>query len=204
MRNAGLDDLQAGIKVTRRNINNLRYADDTTILAESEVELKSFLMRVKEESGNAGLKLNIKITKMAFGPISSLQIEGEKVEAVKDFLLLGSNIPVYGDCSHGIRRWLLLGRKAMTNSAQSLQLCLTFCDPVDHSSPGSFVIGILQARTVEWVAMPSSRRSSSPRDQTCISCLAGRFFTADPPGRPMTNLDSVLKSKDIILPSWSV
>ena len=96
MRNAGLDDLQAGIKVTRRNINNLRYADDTTILAESEVELKSFLMRVKEESGKAGLKLNIKITKMAFGPISSLQIEGEKVEAVKDFLLLGSNIPVYG------------------------------------------------------------------------------------------------------------
>ena len=204
MRNAGLDDLQAGIKVTRRNINNLRYADDTTILAESEVELKSFLMRVKEESGKAGLKLNIKITKMAFGPISSLQIEGEKVEAVKDFLLLGSNIPVYGDCSHGIRRRLLLGRKAMTNSAQSLQLCLTSCDPVDHSSPGSFVIGILQARTVEWVAMPSSRRSSSPRDQTCISCLAGRFFTADPPGRPMTNLDSVLKSKDIILPSWSV
>ena len=104
MRNAGLDDLQAGIKVTRRNINNLRYADDTTILAESEVELKSFLMRVKEESGKAGLKLNIKITKMAFGPISSLQIEGEKVEAVKDVLLLGSNIPVYGDCSHGIRR----------------------------------------------------------------------------------------------------
>ena len=104
MRNIGLDEAQTGIKITGRNINNLRYADDTTILAESEVELKSFLMRVKEESGKAGLKLNIKITKMAFGPISSLQIEGEKVEAVKDFLLLGSNIPVYGDCSHGIRR----------------------------------------------------------------------------------------------------
>ena len=82
--------------------------------------------------------------------------------------------------------------------------CPSLCDPMDSSQPGSSVHGILQARILEWVAMPSSRRSSSPRDQTCISCLAGRFFTADPPGRPMTNLDSVLKSKDIILPSWSV
>ena len=141
MPNAGLDKAQAGVKIARRNINNLSYADEITIMAQSKVELKSLLMRVKEESGKAGLKLNIKITKMAFGPISSLQIEEEKVEAVKDFFFLGSRIPVYGDCSHGIRRRLLLGRKAMTNSAQLLHLCLTLCHPMDHSSPGSFVNG---------------------------------------------------------------
>ena len=130
-----------------RNINNLRYADDTAQMAESEVELKSLLMRVKEESGKAGLKLNIKITKMAFGPISSLQIEEEKVEAVKDFFFLGSRIPVYGDCSHGIRRRLLLGRKAMTNSAQLLHLCLTLRDPMDCSLPGSSVHGIFPGKS---------------------------------------------------------
>ena len=115
MRNAGLDELQAGIKIGGRNINNLRYADDTTLMAESEEELKSLLMRVKEESERAGLKLNIKKTKiMASGPITSWQIEGENVEVVTDFLFLGSKITADGDCSHEIRR-LFLGRKAMTN-----------------------------------------------------------------------------------------
>ena len=115
MRNAGLYETQAGIKIARRNINNLRYADDTTHMAESK-ELKSLLMKVKEESEKAGLKLNIQKTKiMASGPITSWQIYGEIVETVADFIFLGSKITADGDCSHGIKRRLFLGRKAMTN-----------------------------------------------------------------------------------------
>ena len=115
MRNAGLDEAQAGIKIAGRNINNLRYADDTTLKAESE-ELKSLLMKVKEESGKVGLKLNIQKTKiMASSPITSWQIEGETVETVSDFIFLGSKITADGDCSHEIKRCLLLGRKAVTN-----------------------------------------------------------------------------------------
>ena len=115
MRNARLDELQAGIKIGRRNINNLRYADDTTLMAESEEELESLLMRVKEKSERASLKLNIKKTKiMASGPITSWQIEGETVEVVTDFLL-GSKVTADGNCSHEIRRRLRLGRKAITN-----------------------------------------------------------------------------------------
>ena len=115
MRNAGLEEAQAGIKIAGRNINNLRYADDTTLTAESEEELKS-LLKVKEESEKVGLKLNIQKTKiMASGPITSWQIDGETVETVRDFVFLGSKITADGDCSHEIRRRLLLGRKAMTN-----------------------------------------------------------------------------------------
>ena len=116
VQNAGLDESQARIKIDRRNINNLRYADDTTLMAESEEELKSLLMRVKEESEKAGLKLNIQKTKIiASSPITSWQIEGEKVEAVTDFIFLGSRITVDSDCSHELKRHLLLGRKAMTS-----------------------------------------------------------------------------------------
>ena len=116
MRNAGLDEAQAGIKTARRNINNLRYADDTTLMAESEEELKSLLMKVKEESEKVGLKLNIQKTKiMAYGPITSWEIDGETVETVSDFSFLDSKITVDGDCSHEIKRRLLLGRKVMTN-----------------------------------------------------------------------------------------
>ena len=116
MRNASLDEAEAGIKISRRNINNLRYADDTTLMAESEEELKNLLMKVKEESEKAGLKLNIQKTKiMASGPITSWHIDGETVETVTDFNFLGSKITVDGDCSHEIKRHLLLGRKAMTN-----------------------------------------------------------------------------------------
>ena len=115
MRNAGLDEAQIGIKIARRNINNLRYADDTTRMAESE-ELKSLLMKVKEESEKIGLKLNIEITKiMASGPITSWQIDGETMETVADFIWGGSKITADGDCSHEIKRRLLLGRKGMTN-----------------------------------------------------------------------------------------
>ena len=116
MRNAGLEETQAGIKIAGRNINNLRYADDTTLMAESEEELKSLLMKVKEESEKVGLKLNIQKTKiMASGPITSWQIDGKTVETVSDFNLGGSKITADGDCSHEVKRRLLLGKKVMTN-----------------------------------------------------------------------------------------
>ena len=116
MRNAGLEEAQAGIKVAGRNIYNLRYADDTTFMAESEEELKSLLMKVKEASEKVGLKLNISKTKiMASSPITSWQIDGETMETLTDFIFLGSKITADGDCSHEIKRCLLLGRKLMTN-----------------------------------------------------------------------------------------
>ena len=116
MRNAGLDGAQAEIKIAGRNISNLRYADDTTLMAESEEELKSLLMKVKEESEKVGLKLNIQKTKiMASGPITSWEIDGETVETVSDFIVLGCKIIANGDCSHEIKRLLLLGRKVVIN-----------------------------------------------------------------------------------------
>ena len=116
MRNTGLEETQAGIKIARRNINNLRYADDTTFMAESEEELKSLLMKVKEESEKVGLELNIQKTKiMASDPITSWEIDGETVETMSDFILLGSKITADDNCSHKIKRRLLLGRKVMTN-----------------------------------------------------------------------------------------
>ena len=120
MRNSGLDEAQAGVKIAGRNINNLRYADDTTLMAESEEELKSLLMKLKEESQRVGLKLNIQKTKiMASGPITSWQIDGETVETVTDFIWwgvgVGCKITADGDCSHEIKRCLLFGRKVMTN-----------------------------------------------------------------------------------------
>ena len=116
MRNAGLEEAQAGNKIARRNINNLRYADDSILLAESEEELKNLLMKVKEESEKVGLKLNIQKSKiMAFGPITSWQIDGETVETVSGFIFLGSKITADDDCSHEIKKFLLLGRKVMTN-----------------------------------------------------------------------------------------
>ena len=137
MRNAGLDEAQAGIKIAGRNINNSRYADNTTLMAESEEELKSLLMKIKEESEEVGLKLNIQKTEiMASSPIT---IEGGKVEAVTDFIFLGFKITADNDCSHEIKRHLLLGRKAMTDLVQFnsvAQSCPTLCDPMNHSTPG--------------------------------------------------------------------
>ena len=116
MRNAGLEEAQAGIKIDRRNINNLRYADDTTLMAESEEELESLLMKVKQESEKVGLKLNIQKTKIrASGPITLWQIDGETVETVTDFIFLGSKVTADGDCSHETKKHLLLGGKVMTN-----------------------------------------------------------------------------------------
>ena len=128
MRNAGLDEIQTGIKNARRNINNLRYADDTTLMAESEEELKSLLMKVKEESEKVSLNLNIQKTKiMASGPITSWQIDGETMEMVTDFIFLGSKITADGDCTHEIKRRLLLGRKAMTNQIAYSKTETLFC-----------------------------------------------------------------------------
>ena len=130
MRNAGLEEAQAGIKIAGRNVNNLRYADDTTLMAENEEELKSLLMQVKEESEKVGLKLNIQKTKiMASGPITSWQIDGEIVETVSDFIFGGSKITADGDCSHEIKRHFLLGRKVITNldsilKSRDLGFCL--------------------------------------------------------------------------------
>ena len=120
--------IQAGIKIARRNINNLRYADDTTLMAESKEELKSLLTKLKEESEKAGLKLNFQITKiMASNPITSWQIDGETVETMTDFIFLGSKITADGDCSHGIKRCLLLGRKVMTNLDSILKTETLLC-----------------------------------------------------------------------------
>ena len=123
MRNTGLAEAQAGIKIAERNINNLRYADDTTLMADSEEELKSLLMKVKEESEKVSLKLNIQKTKIvASGPITSWETDGETVETVSDFILGGSKITADGDCSHEIKRCLLLGRKVMTNLDSILKI----------------------------------------------------------------------------------
>ena len=139
MQNAGLDESQAGIKIAGRNINNLIYADDTTLMAASEEELKSLLMRVKEEHEKAGLKLTLKKTKiMAFGPTTSWKIEGEKVEEVTDFIFLGSKINAECDGSHEIKRCLLLGRKAMTN----LQSILKSRDNFANQGPSSQSYGL--------------------------------------------------------------
>ena len=128
IRNTGLEEAQAGIKIAGRNINNLRYADDTTLIVESEKELKSLLMKVKEESEKVGLKLNIQKTKiMASGPITSWEIDGETVETVSDFIFGGSKITADGDCSHEIKRRLLLGRKVMTNLDSILKAETLLC-----------------------------------------------------------------------------
>ena len=128
MRNARLDEVQAGIKIARKNINNLRYTDDTTLMAESEEELKNLLMKVKEESEKVGLKLNIQKMKiMASGPTTSWEINGETVETVSDFVFLDSKITADGDCSHEIKRRLLLGRKVMTNLDSILKMETLIC-----------------------------------------------------------------------------
>ena len=164
MRNTGLEEAQAGIKIAGRNINNLRYTDDTTLMPESEEELKSLLVKVKEESEKGGLKLSIQKTKiMASGPITSWQINGEIVETVADFIFGGSKITADGDCSHEIKRHLLLGRKVMTNLllllllsrfslSNSVRRCTRQSTRLCHpwASPG---------RTLEWVAISLSSAS---------------------------------------------
>ena len=164
MRNVGLEEAQAGIKIARRNINNLRYADDTTLMPESEEELKSLLMKVKEESEKVGLKLIIQKTKiMASGPITSWEIDGETVETVADLIFLSFKITADCDCSHEITRHLLLGRKVKVN-VKSLSRVRLFATPwtVARQAPPS--VGFSRQRVLEWGAISLSRRSSQPRD----------------------------------------
>ena len=150
MRNAGLDEAQAGIKITRRNINNLRYTDDTTLMAESEEKLKSLLMKVKEKSEKAGLKLNIQKTKiMASSPITSWQIDGETMETVSNFIFLGSKITVDGDCGHEIKRWLLLGRKVMAN-LDSILKCRNITLPTKDPSVKVIVFPVVLYACESW------------------------------------------------------
>ena len=143
MRNAGLEEAQAGIKIAGRNINNLRYADDTTLMAESKLELKSLLLKVKEESEKVGFKFNIQKMKiMASGPITSWEIAGETVETVSDFIFLGSKITADGDCSHEIKRRLFLGRKVMTNLDSILKSTgMTRRDGTEREVGGGFRMG---------------------------------------------------------------
>ena len=159
MQNARLDEAQAWIKIAGRDLNNVRYADDTTFMSESEEELKSLLMKVKEESEKAGLKLNIQKTKiMATCPITSWQIDGETMETVRDHIFLGSKITADGRCNHEIKRHLLLQKTAMTNlaaaaaAAKSLQSCPTLCNPIDGSLPGSPSLGF--SRQEHWSGLP--------------------------------------------------
>ena len=176
MWNAGLDEAQAGIKNTGRNINNLRYADDTTLMAKSEEELKSLLMKVKEENEKVGLKLNIQKTKiMAFGPITSMQIDGETMETVRDLIFLGPNITANGDCRHEIKRHLFLWRKAMTNLDSILtsknitlptkvHLVKAMVFPVVMYECESWTIKKAKRRRIDAFGLWSWRRLESPLD----------------------------------------
>ena len=152
MRNTGLEEAQAGIKIVGRNINHLRYADDTTLMAESEDELKSLLRKTKVESEKVGLKLNIQKTKiMASGPITSWEIDGETVETVSDFVFLDCKITADGDCSHEIKRHLLLGRKVMTNLDSILKFCVTLSTKVHLVK--AMVFPVVMYGCESWIVM---------------------------------------------------
>ena len=158
MRNAGLEETQAGIKIAGRNINNLRYADDTTLMAESEEELKSLLMQVKVESEKVGLKLNIQKMKiMASGPITSLEIDGETVETVSDFILGGSKITADGDCSHAIKRCLHLGRKVTTN-LDSILKCRDITLPTKVRLVKAMVFPVVMYGCASWTVTKAERQ----------------------------------------------
>ena len=158
MRNAGLEETQAGIKIARRNINKLRYADDTTLMVKSEEELKTLLMKVKVESEKVGLKLNIQKTKIWFsGPTTSWEIDGDTVETVSDFIFLGSKITTDGDCSHEIKRCLLLGRKAMTNPDSILKSRdITLPTKVHLVKPTVFLVVMYECES--WTIKKAKRR----------------------------------------------
>ena len=158
MRNAGLEEAQAGIKIAGRNISNLRNADDTTLMAESEEELKSLLMKVKVESEKVGLKLNIQKTKiMAFGPITSWEIDGETVETVADFIFLSSKITADGDCSHEIKRHLLLGRKVM-NNLDSILKSRDITLPTEVRLVEAMVFPVVMYGCESWTVKKAERR----------------------------------------------
>ena len=169
MKNAGLDEAQAGIKIAGRNINNLRYADDTTLMAESEEKLKSLLMKVKEESEKVGLKLSIQKTKiMASSPITSWQIDGETVETVSDFILGGPKITAHGDCSHEIKRHLLFGRKVMIN-LDSILKSRDITLPTKVHLIKVMVFPIVMYRSESWTV----KRKLSAEELMLLNCGVG-------------------------------
>ena len=176
MRNAGLDEAQAGIKIAGRNLNNLRYADDTTLMTESEEELKSLLMKVKEESEKVGLKLNIQKMKiMASGPITSWEIDGETVETVSDFIFLGSKITADGDCSHKIKRRLLLRQKVMTN-LDSIFKSIDITLPTKVHLVKAVVFPVVMYGCEIWTVKKAEHRSSlqysSVQSLSCVQLFA--------------------------------
>ena len=178
MRNAGLEEAQARIKIAGRNINNLRYADDTTLMAESEEEIKSLLMRVKVESEKVGLKLNIQETKiMASGPITSWEIDGETVETVSDFILGGSKITAHGDCSHGIKRHLLLGRKVMTN-LDSIFKSRDISLPTNVHLVKAMVFPVVMYGCESWTVKKADRRRIDAFELWCWTRLLRVPWTA--------------------------
>ena len=187
IRNAGLEEAQAGIKIAGGYINNLRYADDTTLMAESEEELKSFLMEVKEDSEEAGLKLNIQKTKiMASSPVTSWQIDGETVETVSDFILLGSKITADGDCSHEIKRRLLLGRKVMTN-LDSIFKSRDITLPTKVRLVKAMVFPVVMYGCESWTVKKAERRRIDAFELWCWR----RLLTV--PGTARTSNQSILK-----------
>ena len=174
----GLEEAQAGIKIARRNINNLRYADDTTLMAESEEELKSLLMKVKEESEKVGLKLNIQKTKiMASGPITSWEIDGETVETVSDFIFLGSKITADGDCSHEINRCLLLGRKVMIN-LESIFKSRDITLPTNVCLVKATVFPVVMYGCESWTVKKAECRRTDAFELWCWRRLLGVPWTA--------------------------
>ena len=178
MRNTGLEEAQAGIKIAGRNINNLRYADDTTFMAESEEELKSLLMKVKMESEKVGLKLNIQKMKiMASGPITSLQIDGETVETVSDFIFLGSKITADGGCSHEIKRCLLLGRKVMTN-VDSIFKSIDITLPTKVLLVKAMVFPVVMYGRESWTVKKAEHRSIEAFELWCWKRLLRVPWTA--------------------------
>ena len=182
MRNAGLEEAQAGIKVAGRNINNLRYADDTTLEAKSEEELKSLLM--KEESEKVGLKLNIQKTKiMASGPITSWEIEGETVETVSDFIFGGSKITADGDCSHEIKRCLLFGRKVMTN-LDSILKSRDITLPTKVRLVKAMVFPVVMHRCESWTVKKAERQKTDAFELWCWRRLLRVPWTARRSNRP--------------------
>ena len=179
MRNAGLEETQAGVKIAGRNLSNLRYADDTTLMAESEEELKSLLMKAKEESEKIGLKLTIQKTKiMACGPITSWEIDGETVETVSDFILGGSKITADGDCSHEIKRSLLLGRKVMTN-LDSIFKSRDITSPTNVHLVKAMVFLVVMYRCESWTVKKAERQRIDAFELWCWRRLLRVPWTAE-------------------------